>query len=686
MDPRSPRNWILPALIVAVLLAGGIGAWALYAGLTAAAPKSGFERGEAFTLEPKASSGTTASVATTASAMASSTLGTPTIAPPSGPWQASQPKLSRPRISWVLLGSESARKVFADKLGLSSGQISSAVSVARTLSSAESAFLEASSNETIDFRMTPKAAEIAAGYNRKTDAATDKAMNDLVGATGRSRSEVQSALEAAWAGEVERYREAVGFNNINKALGVSAYRVIATSFTDMSGEGVAVPDRYIKFSGEGGGQIPDAQRAGYSVGSWTVGMQYGGQTVTGQKVVDTGPWNTDDNYWNSRFDPERPRRMFADLPQGMPESTAAFFDDYNGGNDQFGRRVLNPAGLDVLWPTARKLGISPPFRDWVTVWFEWEPKATRAPVKEQRVAARNRYATSVAVSRRQWPNGAPAVVLATGADFPDALAAGPLAAAYKGPVLLVPPTGLTAVQTAELTRLHPRQVIIVGSTAAVPASVDQAAKAIASGPSVSRIGGADRYETAALVSRALRGAGPAPARVVVATGESFPDALAIGPVAAANRWPVLLTKPDELPASTAQALANAPKYGTVVVGGPGAVGDAVVAKLPSPVRLGGSDRYATADAVAAWAAQNGFASFGYVAMATGSGYADALSAVPMAAARKGVVLLTGRGGPAETTRQLLAKQGAKVAVIDAVGGPAAVPDAAMQAIHPLLRP
>jgi hypothetical protein len=58
-------------------------------------------------------------------------------------------------------------------------------------------------------------------------------------------------------------------------------------------------------------------------------------------VWDVGPWNTKDDYWNAS------RQMWTDLPQGKPEAQAAYVDGYNGGKDEFGRKVANPAGVDL---------------------------------------------------------------------------------------------------------------------------------------------------------------------------------------------------------------------------------------------------------------------------------------------------------------------------------------------------
>ncbi|MEN3357982.1 MAG: hypothetical protein V7637_1964 [Mycobacteriales bacterium] len=60
-------------------------------------------------------------------------------------------------------------------------------------------------------------------------------------------------------------------------------------------------------------------------------------------VWDVGPWNTTDDYWN----PASVRQRWQDLPQGRPEAQAAFQSGYNGGKDEFGRRVSNPAGIDL---------------------------------------------------------------------------------------------------------------------------------------------------------------------------------------------------------------------------------------------------------------------------------------------------------------------------------------------------
>jgi hypothetical protein len=83
-------------------------------------------------------------------------------------------------------------------------------------------------------------------------------------------------------------------------------------------------------------------------------------------VWDVGPWNTRDDYWA----PPGVRQEWRDLPRGKPESQAAYQNGYNGGRDQFGRRVTNPAGIDLadgtFWDGLRLTGNA-----WVTVTYQW---------------------------------------------------------------------------------------------------------------------------------------------------------------------------------------------------------------------------------------------------------------------------------------------------------------------------
>lgn len=318
-----------------------------------------------------------------------------------------------------------------------------------------------------------------------------------------------------------------------------------------------------------------------------------------------------------------------------------------------------------------------------------EPPATGPPlvadprVDEVRLAGPSRLDTAVLLSREAFPGGAPSAVLASGGGFPDALAAAPLASAAGGPLLLNGGDGLAPVVEAELRRLGVRSVYLIGGTAAQPASVEAALAALP-GVQVVRLAGANRYATASAVAieadTRWQASGIEQSRtVLLASGQNFPDALAAAPLAAAAHLPLLLTDPSGLPEDTAAGLRELRARDVVVIGGPGAVGEQVLAALDGRVRrLAGATRYATADAVAAAAVAAG-ADPKVVVVAAGGAFPDALAAGPAVSALGGVLLLSDRDRlPDETAARLRATGG--VRVLHVAGGAAALSDAVVTRI------
>ncbi len=258
-----------------------------------------------------------------------------------------------------------------------------------------------------------------------------------------------------------------------------------------------------------------------------------------------------------------------------------------------------------------------------------------AHVELDRVAGDDRYGTAVAVSQRLVPDGqvppggVPVVFLASGIGFADAAAAGPAAAHEHGVVLLTPQDALPDVVAAELTRLAPQRVVVVGGPSSVSDAVLTAAAA-ASGVTPDRVWGADRYATAADLSADAFPSGPVDT-VFLAAGTNFPDALSVGPVAGIDGGPVLLSRPDRLPDATATELRRLAPAHVVIVGGTASIGVAVanaVATLgPTVERVSGGDRYATAAAVATRFLPTATTAV----IAAGTNFPDALSGGPLAA-------------------------------------------------------
>jgi putative cell wall-binding protein len=298
-----------------------------------------------------------------------------------------------------------------------------------------------------------------------------------------------------------------------------------------------------------------------------------------------------------------------------------------------------------------------------------------------RMAGVDRYATAATISSWHFAPGVPVAYVATGRNFPDALAVGPVAGLQRGPVLLTDPSSIPDSTRSELARLRPQRIVVVGGEGVVSPGVVQQLQAYTGQP-VGRLAGPDRYATAAQVARASFSPG-VPA-VFVATGRTFPDALTAGPAAAALGGPVLLVDPTSIPQATADALAWLQPRKIYIVGGPGVVSDGVTAALQGysaePVaRLWGADRFATAAAVAqAFFGGPRFA----VYLATGRNFPDALTAVPAASVNGAPLLLvTQNDVPAPTAGELLRIRPARTYL---AGGSGVVSDAVLGGVTWLL--
>lgn len=232
-----------------------------------------------------------------------------------------------------------------------------------------------------------------------------------------------------------------------------------------------------------------------------------------------------------------------------------------------------------------------------------------------RLSGTDRFKTAVAVSRERYPDGwlaGGSLVLANGMNFPDALAGSTLAGAVGGPLLLTLPASLPAAVSAEIDRLAPSTVYVLGSNAAVSSAVLSAVGARPSVTSVVRVEGTDRLQTARAVAKKADelAEGGVPSIAFVVNGFNFPDALSASPMATWNAAPVLLTSGTQLSSAVSSAITELGVTDVVIVGGPSAVSSGVESALASKLggtghvrRLSGSDRFATASAFAAWATE-----------------------------------------------------------------------------------
>lgn len=288
-----------------------------------------------------------------------------------------------------------------------------------------------------------------------------------------------------------------------------------------------------------------------------------------------------------------------------------------------------------------------------------QPKPQGIQVGKSRIGGVNRVDTSLLLLDKAANKSE--VVLATGRNFPDGLVAGALAGASKSGVVLT--MGTNAIEPETLNKLKSvgtSKVTIVGGTGAVSQGVENSLKA--AGIQVERIAGTDRYDTAFRVFDYMKANGKlkldvrGKPYVFVATGKTFPDALAASAVAAKI--------------GTAVVLADTPEQvNRVADTHPYAVGTQTYSLLANMgVSMSGwfdgKDRYDTANKLVNWSLWRGGDS---MMVAIGTNYPDALAAGALAASTGQLLVLA---NPNSNTLKVPA--GTKNLVF--IGGEGANPD------------
>jgi putative cell wall-binding protein len=295
--------------------------------------------------------------------------------------------------------------------------------------------------------------------------------------------------------------------------------------------------------------------------------------------------------------------------------------------------------------------------------------------RTRRLSGAGREDTAAEIARATYPDGAGEAVLAPAADFPDALAGGPLAAQLGAPLLLAGKDALAPATRGALRELGVRRVTLLGGTAAIGPEV--AARLEADGYAVRRVAGAGRVETAAAIANAMGTAHP---RVFVAAAGGFADALSAAAPAGIMRAPILLTGQETLSAATAEVVAASRPVEVIVVGGTGVIAARVEQELQAlnPAmtvrRLSGPDRFGTAETVNRWAEATipDLDATGLV-VARGDTFPDALAGGPFAAAQRRLLMIVPswdvRAAPASAA-YLDARGDGPLAEVDLLGGSA----------------
>lgn len=263
-------------------------------------------------------------------------------------------------------------------------------------------------------------------------------------------------------------------------------------------------------------------------------------------------------------------------------------------------------------------------------WFGSPTNINPTGVDVHRVGGVDRFETSVQIAARDYqPETTNTVYVANGKNFPDAVSAAPAAASQDAPLLLVRRESVPAAVTAQIERLNPSRIVVVGGSGVVSDAVfDQLAKLT---PEIRRDAGVDRYETSRTIASAAFGGTGSPV-AYLATGAGFADALSASAVAGSVNAPVILVNGSKksIDSETLSLLTSLGVTDVFIAGGTGVVSSAIEEALRglglNVLRNGGSDRYATSAALN----KGKFATASVVHVASGTNFPDALSAAALA--------------------------------------------------------
>ena len=203
---------------------------------------------------------------------------------------------------------------------------------------------------------------------------------------------------------------------------------------------------------------------------------------------------------------------------------------------------------------------------------------------------RDRYATALALAEdfaegKGGLGNIPTAFVASGYKLVDAVSVSGLAGYLDVPILLTPGDSLHGGVADFIEDYGVDNIHILGGAGAVSDGVAEDIEALANEPTVNRIEGADRYETAANAASQLGGGaawcgGEDAAAILVNGGDvSLVYAMMVGPIAHRLQLPLLMTMADTLPAGTSDFIEAEDIEHVVIVGGADSVSDDVATAL-----------------------------------------------------------------------------------------------------------
>ncbi|MBV7274500.1 cell wall-binding repeat-containing protein [Clostridium sp. PL3] len=303
----------------------------------------------------------------------------------------------------------------------------------------------------------------------------------------------------------------------------------------------------------------------------------------------------------------------------------------------------------------------------------------------QRLSGEDRVDTALAIAKATYAGKVSKVILASSENYPDALTGSVLAYKLNAPILLGGSD--EADQDKILAYLKDNMdstgtVYVLGGTGVVSKDMEVKINGIGF-QNITRLGGADRFETTAKIADTLGAAEGTP--IVIVSGENYPDALSISSIAAMKQYPIFMVNKNEIPEIEKKAISLIKPSKVYIIGAEGVVSREVedqVAKIAAIdktniVRIGGSDRFETSLNII----QNFDLSGNTVCIASGNNFPDAVAG-SVYAANNGAPMMLVDSSLTEAQKTYL--KNAKLKTVTIFGGTGVVSAEVQNEIYDLL--
>lgn len=297
----------------------------------------------------------------------------------------------------------------------------------------------------------------------------------------------------------------------------------------------------------------------------------------------------------------------------------------------------------------------------------------------KRLAGDDRYETAIKISKDNFKS-ADTVVLASGTNSADALAASSLATSKSAPILLTKRNEIGKNVFDEIKRLNANNVIVVGGKVSISEKVvsDLKNKNI----TVKRLAGDNRYETSYEIAKELLKSNKAKEAIIV-NGFKNVDALSVSSLATKENLPILLNDENRLSKDIKNIVGDSNIKKMYIIGGrtslPRRIEDNIKALDIEYERLAGEDRYETSSKIAKYAYENS----DKVILASGENSIDALAAGVLTKMEKAPMLLVQKRRIPKSISNRIEESKAKKFLL--IGGEKTISDRVKDKVEGLLK-